>query len=247
MSQPQNTVLECMSSHRSVRDFLEEPVSDDHIAQAVRAAQWAATSSWIQAYTLVQITDRKSRERLAVLGGNQTQIRSAGAFFVLCADSRRHRLIVQAAGEEFKGNLEALLTGVIDTSLFAQNLNLAFESQGYGTCFIGALRNDLAGVCKELELPEGVYPLYGLCVGKAASDPGQRPRLPLELVWVRDRVPPEKVLREQIAKADLASADYYTQRGQAKRTWSGGILRRFNHLERDPLAGDLTKQGAELI
>ena len=56
----ENPVLQRMSAHRSVRDFTEQIVPDDHIAQAVRAAQMAATSSWIQAYTLLQVTRRKT-------------------------------------------------------------------------------------------------------------------------------------------------------------------------------------------
>jgi FMN reductase (NADPH) len=123
-----NGLLTTMSAHRSVRAFLETPVPDEHIRSAVEAARMAATSSWIQ----------------------------AGAFFVVCADSRRHRLIAERLDKPYVGNLETWLPAVIDASLFVQNLNLAFESMGYGTCFIGGLRNRLPEVDALLQLPHGV-------------------------------------------------------------------------------------------
>ena len=84
----------------------------------------------------------------------------------------------------------------------------------YGTCFIGALRNDVAGVCKILELPPGIYPLYGLCVGAPATDPGQRPRLPLNTIWTKDRIPSDAQTLQSIDQADQASSTYYTARNQ---------------------------------
>ena len=73
--------------------------------------------------------------------------------------------------------LEAFLVAVVDASLFAQNLCIAFESLGYGICYIGGLRNRLDEVDGLLELPHGVYPLYGLCVGRPAEDPVPRGHL----------------------------------------------------------------------
>ena len=244
-----NPVLTCMSAHRTYRDFKAEPVSDEAIARAVRAAQQAATSSWIQAYRLLQITRPEERDALARLASDQVQIRQAGAFFVICADTTRHRIVLADAPasdppQAYAHNLEAFLTSSLDATLFAQNLVLAFESMGYGTCYIGAVRNDVAGVAKVLEFPQGIYPLFGLCVGTPASDPGQRPRLPLESVWNRDRVASDAQQREHIPAADSVSKDYYATRGQAQRSWSGGILRRFNHLEREALRGAYEALGA---
>ncbi len=242
----QAPVLACMAAHRTVRSFQPAPVPDEAIAQAVRAAQQAATSSWIQAYRLVQVTRPEERDRLARLAGNQAQIRAAGAFFVVCADHYRHRLVLEDAETPYEHNFEAFLTAALDGTLFAQNLVLAFESMGYGTCYIGAMRNDVAGVAEVLEFPEGVYPLFGLCVGVPAEDPGLRPRLPLEAIWTKDRVPSPESERQRIAAGDAVAQQYYAQRGHPKRSWTGGIVRRFNHLERTPLFEAYRSRGANL-
>ena len=57
MSEP-DPVLDAMRRHRSVRNFKQgEPVPETDTERAVEAAQCAATSSWIQAYHLLEVTD----------------------------------------------------------------------------------------------------------------------------------------------------------------------------------------------
>ena len=86
-----DSVLGAMRRHRSIRDFGPEPVPDEHTERAVEAAQCAATSSWIQAYQLLQVIDPAERAALAELAGGQPQVERAGAFFILSGDTRRHR------------------------------------------------------------------------------------------------------------------------------------------------------------
>lgn len=240
-------VLETMAAHVTVRRFLPDPVPDDHVRRCVAAAQRAATSSWIQAYGLLEVESPDERARLAELCGGQDQVRSAGRFFVVCADSRRHRSIAVEHAQPYAGNLEAFLLAVIDASLFAQNLTLAFEALGYGTCYIGGLRNRLAEVAELLELPYGVYPLYGLCAGVAADEAREaapRPRLPVEAVWMRGRYPSEEDCAALRARHDEESARYYADRGQKGRSWSGGVARTFRQPNREHLADFFRSQGA---
>ena len=233
-----------ISGHRSVRRFRPWPVPEDHIAAAAGAARMASTSSWMQAYSLLQVTDSGERERLAALTGGQSQVAEAGAFFVILADARRHRLIAEDAGQPLASNLESFLLTAVDASLFAQNLALSFESQGYGVCYIGGLRNDLPAVDRLLELPADVYPLFGLCVGIPDETPEQRPRLPLDSIWFKDRYPTDEVLREGIARHDREAADHYSNRGQSGRDWSGGIWRRCRAPMREGLRDYYESKGA---
>lgn len=243
-----NDVLETMAAHRSVRHYLPDPLPADAIAAAVRAAQQASTSSWIQAYALIQIEDRATRARLRVLTGDQEQVERAGAFFVVAADGRRHRLVAERDGAPRAPNLETFLLGVVDASLFAQNLALAFESLGYGICFIGGLRNRLPEVDRLLELPYEVLPLFGLCVGRPA--PGEtaegRPRLPLEAVWMRERYLDDAALLAAIDAHDREAAETYDRRGLPGRTWSGGVWRKFRRPVREHLLAYYESKGARL-
>ncbi len=237
-------LLSLMARHRTIRDFEPEPLPDAVIERAVRAAQCAATSSWIQAYHLLQVTRTEERERLALLTGGQPQVAAAGAFFVISGDTRRHRLIAAREDAPYENSTELFLLATIDASLFAQNLVLAFEALGYGTCYIGGLRNDLAAVDELLVLPHGLYPLFGLCVGRAASDPGTRPRLAARAVWSKDRYPDDEAVLRDVQDHDVAAARYYEARGAGGRNWSGGTWRKFKATLRPSLRPFYDSKGA---
>lgn len=242
-----NPVLELMSAHRTVRRFLQTPVPDAHVAEAVRAAQMASTSSWIQAYSLLQVTEPAKRRALREYTGDQAQVEEAGAFFCISADTRRHRLIAERAGAPYEGNLETFLLAVTDATLFAQNLALAFESQGYGICFIGGLRTRLPEVDSLLQFPHAVWPLFGMCVGVPA-DPQTpadvRPRLPVELVWTKDRYPADEAVLAAIDTYDDRAADHYTEHGFPGRNWSAGTWRKFQRRLREHLLDYYRSKGA---
>ncbi len=243
---PMNDVLASMSAHRSVRRFTATPVPDDHIRRAVEAARMAATSSWIQAYALIQVTRASERERLVELTGGQPQVAEAGAFFAVCADVRRHQLVARQLDKPYVGNLETFLLATVDASLFAQNLVLAFESLGYGTCYIGGLRTRLPEVDRLLEIPDGVWPLFGLCVGE--PDPevptATRPRLDADALWMKDRYLDDEAVLAGIEAHDTDAAAHYAARGLPGRNWSGGLWRKFKAPQREHLLEYYRGKGA---
>lgn len=245
-----NEVLGRMAAHRTIRDFTDTPVPDGHVRRAVEAAEMASTSSWIQAYSLIQVTDGGQRVALRELTGDQPQVERAGAFFCVCADVRRHQIVALDAGAPYAGNLETFLLAVVDASLFAQNLALAFEAQGYGICFIGGLRNRLPEVDRLLVLPHGVLPLFGLCVGEPAPGTPQggaatrRPRLPVEAVWTKDRYWGDEELRTHMARMDAEAGAYYAARGLPGRNWTGGLWRKFLEPQREHLHDYYESKGA---
>ncbi|MDP7029264.1 MAG: nitroreductase family protein [Phycisphaerales bacterium] len=214
-----NPVIKQMHDHRSIRSYADATVPDDDIRAAFEAAQCAATSANIQVYSVLRVTRTEARQRLVELSGGQQKVADAGAFLVICGDIRRHRLLADRAGEPCIENLESFLLCAVDASLFAQNLVLALESLGWGTCYIGGIRNDLAGVSQLLELPKGVYPLYGLCVGKPDEAPWKRPRLPMEAVLFDDRYPSDEAMLEIMDRYDDDMAAYYEKRGASGRRW----------------------------
>ena len=239
-----NDTQKLIAAHRTVRAFEPTPVSEETIERCVRAARQAATSSNVQAYCLLQVTDPAERARLRELSGDQSQVEESGAFFVLCADERRHALIASDAGSSPARNFESFLVAVIDATLFVQNLVLAFESEGLGTCYIGGLRTHIQEVDALLELPNGVYPLFGLCVGTPAGDPGTRPRLDPRALWFEGRYPDDDRTREWIAEHDARAAEYYAERGAAGRSWSAGLLRKITTHLRAGLQSFYASKGA---
>lgn len=52
-----NQVIERILDHRSIRSFLDRPLTAEQIQTIVECAQSAATSSYVQAYTIIGVSD----------------------------------------------------------------------------------------------------------------------------------------------------------------------------------------------
>ncbi len=246
MLTPMHPTFELMTRHRSIRAYTGEPVAPGDLRMAVRAGQAASTSSAVQAYAVINVTDATTRHALVPLTGGQEKVARAGAFLVVCGDLRRHRLAAEMHGATHADSLETFLLAVVDASLFAQNMSLALESMGYGICYIGGLRNELREVDRLLGLPEGVLPLYGLCVGRPAEEPAARPRLGIDAVLSENRYPDDAEMRSEIARYDREYEAYMERRGSMATPWSGAMARLFSEARRPDLASYYASKGADL-
>jgi len=217
-----NDVTRLLQSHRSIRKFTDEIVSKEIIEECVRCGQAAATSSNVQAVTVIHVTDSDKRDALAACAGGQRYVSSAGAFLVYCADMNRPRHACQRQqGEYAAGMTEQFVIATVDVALAAQNAVVAAESMDLGICYIGGLRNQPAEVSRILELPQHVYPVFGLCLGYPAQDPETKPRLPVAAVLMENRYD-DAEFDANIDQYDEAVQRYYMTRtgGNKDSTWS---------------------------
>ena len=241
-----NDHIELLKRHRSIRSFTGEAVPEAHLRAGVEAGQAASTSSAVQAYSVIHVTDPETRATLVPLTGGQEKVAECGAFLVICGDLRRHRLAAMLHGTEHADSLETFLVAIVDASLFAQNMAVALESMGYGICYIGGLRNSLPEVDRLLELPPGILPLYGMCVGVPAEMPDPRPRIGSEAVLFEDRYPDDATMLEHIRAYDEAYERYLVERGATARPWSGSMARLFSDPRRPDIASYYASKGASL-
>lgn len=239
-----NQVIDLLISHRSIRRFADQAIPEEHVEHCTRAGQMASTSSAVQAYACIRVKDPARRRALADLAGPQQKVALAPEFFVVCGDARRHRLLCERAGMHYDQRMEGFLICVIDATLFAQNMVIAFESLGYGVCYIGGIRNDLPGVGRILQLPPGVYPLFGLCVGVPAENPAPRPRLPMETVLFDDGYPADDQMLASIDRFDAAYRDYLARRGATAMGWGESMIEMMGHADRLSVGPYYRQQGA---
>ena len=183
-----NPVMQLLQSHRSIRKFTDKPVGDSMINEIIQCGQAAATSSNLQATTVIRVRDAETRSKIANIAGDQEHVKTAGAFLMFCADlNRSRRACEMQSGNFVTGMTEHFIIATVDVALFAQNCAVAAESSGLGICYIGGIRNDPERVSALLDLPNQVYPVFGFCIGYPAQDPDVKPRLPLSVVLKEER------------------------------------------------------------
>ena len=217
-----NEMMRCMKSHVSVRSFTEQPIEQELLKQILGCGQAASSSSFIQAYSVIQVLDEEKRKLIARAAGNQRWIVKAAEFLVFCADMQRIQYCCDKQGQgELQGFTEHFMTATIDTALMAQNVMLAAESIGLGGVFIGGIRNDPQTVSESLQLPNYVYPAFGMCLGWPAQQGDPKPRFPLKGILHQDSYETGNI-SQQVDEYDQQMAAYYAGRdANAKTTnWS---------------------------
>lgn len=242
-----NDTISLLMKHASVRQFRDKPVSEEQLAAIIGAAQMASTSSNVQAYSVIAVTDPGLKAQLSGYSGNQAYIEQCPVFLVWCADLYRlHETAGAHLGDtpSYEDTTENLIVATVDVALAAQNAAIAAESLGLGIVYIGGIRNNSAAVSELLGLPELVYPVFGMCLGYPAGASGLRPRLPLAAVLHHNGYDKEQT-KEQVKLYDKVSSEYMHQRtgGQNSAPWSAMMAKRLAEPARLHLKEFLQEKG----
>lgn len=208
-------------NHRSVREYSDREVPESVAAALIACAQSASTSSNLHLWTAISVQDPERRQELYTITGNQKQVLSAPWFFAFCADHYRIRQAAQAAGNSAAtlDYNEYFTMAVIDAALAAERMVCTAEALGLGICYIGALRNDVFAVQKLLDLPMGVFGVFGLCIGYPTEDSTAdiKPRPLSSNVWHKETYGHAVDMSEY----DARMSEFYVAQGmKGDVTWS---------------------------
>lgn len=169
-----NTIQELMD-RKSVRVFTGKAISKEDKELILTVATQAPTAGNQQLYTIIDVTDQKLKDRLAVTCDNQPFIAQADMVLVFVADCQKWY-------EGFKDNgaqprnpgVGDLMLAVTDTAIAAQNAVVAAESLGIGSCYIGDIMEN-AEIHKEIfKLPEYTFPAVMLVFGYPTQQQKER-------------------------------------------------------------------------
>jgi FMN reductase (NADPH) len=243
-----NPVIEAMLNRKSVRKYSDRGPTNEEIETIVRAGQQAPFASQLCSLLL-------SRKK-APFG--------APLWFTIYVDMHRMELIMAKRGWKVVSNdLSMLLFGIQDAALMAENMVIAAESLGMGSCFLGNTPYRAGRIRKQYKLPERVFPLVELVMGYPAEEFPPRPRYPLAFTLFEDRYPEltDEMVDEAMRVMDegyLAQGYYRKQKakikleGDRKETftyddysWTEHISRKWGQWLSDPdeLLGEMEKCG----
>ena len=171
-----NTVVDVMLARKSIREYTAEQPSDEVLETIVRAGQQAPF-----AYQLCSLLFSRRAN---------TNPFNAPWYFIVCVDAHRFAKIMARRGWQMASNdLSLFILGIQDAALMAENMVIAAESLGLGSCFLGAVPYQSKQIIQEYSLPPRVFPLVGLTMGYPAQNPPVRPRYPLEFSLFEDKYP----------------------------------------------------------
>lgn len=224
---PRSETISIMQNHRSFRTFTADPIPADHLGTIIRAGQGAASSNFVQAYSIIQILNPDTKEQISTLANNQAQIKECAVFLLFCADLKRAEYACRKQHGEITAHdtIENLLVSVIDTALVAQNVLTAAESLGYGGCYIGGVRNHPQEIGDIVGLPDKVFPLFGMTLGVPAIEQEVKPRLPIEAILHQERYE-ESRYESLLDEYDRTLQAYYAARStnQKTSTWTEEMM-----------------------
>jgi nitroreductase len=250
---PWSETIAVMLDHRSVRGYKPDPVPPGTLETLIAAAQSAATSSNMQWWSAIAVSDPAKKKVLAEIAGGQKHIEQCPLYICWVADMSRNQRISDTTRTEFETMpwLETFMVACIDAALAAQNAVVAAQSLGLRTVYIGAMRNDPIRVAELLGLPPQSFVVFGLCVGYAdgKAEGEVKPRLPQSVVLHHDRydATKEAALR---ATYDAEMTKFSARHELQAATWTQRVLNRLGPIKsmtgRETIRASLKKLGFEI-
>lgn len=211
------TTIDNLLARRTVRKFTSEPVGDETIERLLQVVNRTATAVGMQHFSVIRVKDRKIREQLADVAG-QDYVASSPELWVFLVDTYRNRKIAELNGAEAVSadTMNAFFQGYADALLAAQTLAAAVEALGMGTVFFGSILNDAERTCEILSLPKLTFPVLGVGFGVPAESPAQKPRLPLSMKFFTDRYDGLTIDRGLLTAYDEEMAAYCDLRDKSR-------------------------------
>jgi FMN reductase (NADPH) len=154
-----NEVIRQLRERTSVRIFEDRDVPELVKNEVIAAAFEAPTAGNMMFYTIIDVTEQKVKDQLAVLCDHQPFIAKAPLVLVFVADCQRWCETYQAAGLPVrKPAVGDLMLACADAFIAAQNTVVAAQSLGLGSCYIGDVLENCEQVRALLSLPEFAMP-----------------------------------------------------------------------------------------
>lgn len=225
-----NPIIQTMLNRKSIRKYKPEIPPDEVLNTVVRAGQQAPFASQLCSLLL----SRKREENPF----------KAPFLFIVCVDSHKWELIMAERDWEMRcDDALLMLLGMQDAALMAENMVIAAESLGMGSCFLGGIPFHSKKLIQQFKLPPRVFPMVGLTMGYPAENPPPRPRYPIEFVLFEDEYPSfsKELIQESMDVMDKGylAQDYYKKlkamihlRGDREETYNYETYSWTEHISR---------------
>jgi nitroreductase len=141
---------------RSIRKYRSEPISEEVRAKILEAGRQAPSAVNFQPWHFIVVDNPALKEKLASAGRFRSFIKDCS--FVVVGLYKSRNPIMKRWGQ-------------VDTVIALQNMVLAAQVQGVGSCWIGDLSGDVKGI---LGIPGGAEIVAMVSFGIPDEEPSQK-------------------------------------------------------------------------
>ena len=171
--------LALLMNRKSVRVYEQKKIPEEVKRQILAASLRAATAGNMTLYTIIDVTDQKLKDALAVSCDNQPFIASAPLVLIYCADYRRwYRAFCHVEETVRHPSFGDFMLAAEDAVIAAQTAVTAADALGLGTCYIGDILENYETHRNLLNLPEYVVPIAMIVGGYPTAQQRDRKQTP---------------------------------------------------------------------
>ncbi|GKW46052.1 nitroreductase family protein [Planococcus sp. NCCP-2050] len=200
----ESPLYKVMKERKSVRIY--DPsfkIEKEELEEMLTLATSAPSSSNLQAWNFIVIQDQDVKRELRAIANNQAQVEQSSAVIAILGnidayknvekiytqnveaghmdESIKERTVANTYATYPNAPVEARMNiAAFDAGLVSMQLMLIAKERGYDTIPMGGF--DKAKFAERFELPEHLFPIVLIAVGKAAAPAFGTTRLPLEEV-----------------------------------------------------------------
>ena len=195
--------MKVIQDRRSIREWTEEPISDQDLAMILEAGRLAPSGENAQPWRFIVVKDAEMRKKLGALAGGGSNRRFTAEFVTQQMQDRFANLQDEAkkkaAFEKLtSGQVSAFLANAplnivvcgkkdvwdmpLDTSAAIENMLLMITALGLGACWVIAPCIDIRDeerVKAILDIPAGFKAVSIISVGRPTRPHRPRPRMPM--------------------------------------------------------------------
>ena len=170
-----NETIKLIQNRCSVRSYEKKLISEEEKNLIINSAIRSPTAGNMMLYSIIEVEDRKIKDKLVKSCDNQPFIAKAPFVLLFLADYQRWMDYFNACDIETYGKREKLpnrtpkegdlLLACCDALIAAQTAAIAAESVGIGSCYIGDIMENYEFHKELFNLPKYTFPITMLCFG----------------------------------------------------------------------------------
>ncbi|MHA1885504.1 MAG: nitroreductase family protein [Promethearchaeota archaeon] len=178
--------LDLIQNRKSIRAYSKKELTPEEISTIIYGAMRAPTAGNMMLYSILEVTDQKMKDKLAITCDNQPFIAKAPLVLIFLADMQRWWDYFEVSKTpklcsklkiEFESPQESdLLLACCDALIAAQNAVITAEALGIGSCYIGDIMENYEIHREMFDLPKWAFPITMICFGHPK---GSKENIPL--------------------------------------------------------------------